>query len=77
MVCLFLRDIAKKRQIEFIRTPKADALTKILSTYEEYYKLEFENEKKEAFLEIYDMVNSSSIVIFIRGPPSKPACRAS
>ena len=52
-------------------------MAKVLGAYEEYYRLSFVNEQKEAFTEIEDKLSSASIVIFIRGNPAAPACRAS
>lgn len=34
----------KKKHIEYIRTPKAESLAKVLGAYEEYYRLSFVNE---------------------------------
>lgn len=67
----------KKKHIEYIKQPKSDSLAKVLGAYEEYYRLTFVNEQKEAFAEIEDKLSSASIVIFIRGTPALPACRAS
>lgn len=67
----------KKKHVEYIKTPKCESLAKVLGAYEEYYRLSFVNEQKEAFAEIEDKLSSSSIVAFIRGTPQAPACRAS
>ena len=67
----------KKKHIEYIKNPKSGGLAKVLGAYEEYYRLSFVNEQKEAFAEIEDKLASSSTVIFIRGTPANPACRAS
>jgi len=67
----------KKKHIEYIKTPKSESLAKVLGAYEEYYRLSFVNEQKDAFAEIEDKLDSSSIVIFIRGTSANPACRAS
>ena len=67
----------KKKHVEYIKSPKSESLAKVLGAYEEYYRLSFVNEQKEAFIEIEDKLASSSIVIFIRGTPINPACRAS
>ena len=67
----------KKKHIEYIKQPKSDSLAKVLGAYEEYYRLSFVNEQKEAFSEIEDKLACGSIVIFIRGTPTMPACRAS
>ena len=52
-------------------------MAKILGAYEEYYRLTFVNEQKEAFQDIEDKLSSASIVIFIRGTQIVPMCRAS
>ena len=67
----------KKRQIEHIKSAKRENLAKILGAYEEYYRLSFVKEEKEAFEEIEDKLNSSALVCFIRGNAQDPQCRAS
>jgi len=38
-----------KRQIEYIKQPRANTLAKVIGAYEEYYREQFVNERAEAF----------------------------
>ena len=66
-----------KKTQEYIRTPKVETLPKVLGAYEEFYKLTFMNEQRQAFQEIEDRLASTPIICFIRGGATSPQCKAS
>ena len=77
LINLYFYPQPSKRQIEYIKQPRANTLAKVIGAYEEFYREQFVNEREEAFGEISFKLGQYPIVMFIRGTPAKPGCKSS